>query len=358
MFFDNSCPLSSYFDITPLCPKGHVVLVRNELDEQLYVKKYLQCYSPEVYLQLRTHPVKNTPAIHGIYTDSEVPEASEPQLIIIEEYLPGLTLAEILEEEGVFSEKDTLDMAMQLCRILMELHGQKPSIIHRDIKPSNVMRSPDGTMKLLDFNAAKTENAAQSRDTVLLGTAGFAAPEQYGFSSSSPQTDIYAMGVLMNVMLTQSLPSEKLSGGKLKKIIQRCLELNPKDRYQHVRELYLALKRTSQVKAGWLPPGFRTLHPLKMITALAGYGFIFAVAFAHDSAEFESPLSCAMYQAGVPLVSFLIICFYSNYLNMRKWFPFMRSQHSSLRFIGYILNPVLIFWVVMILLVMLEQSIT
>lgn len=355
MLFDNSCPLTSYFDITTLCPKGHVVLVRNELDEQLYVKKYLQCYSPEVYLQLKAHPIKNTPVIYGIYEEPQDNETGQPQLTVIEEYLPGSTLAEILEEEGVFSEKETLDIAMQLCRILMELHAQKPSIIHRDIKPSNIMRTPQGIIKLLDFNAAKAENASQGRDTVLLGTAGFAAPEQYGFSSSSPQTDIYAVGVLMNVCLTQALPSEKAAAGKLKKVICKCLELNPRDRYQNVRELYLALKRISQVKAEWLPPGFRTLNPLKMIAGLAAYIFIFAVAFAHDVSEFKTPMAYLTYQIGIPVFGILTLCFLCNYLNMQKWFPFMRSPHKWLRAIGYIFNPILIFWVIIVLIVILEN---
>ena len=208
MLFDNQYPLSAYKEITPLCEKGHVVLVQNERDGNFYVKKHIPCYNPEIYPLLQKNPVKNTPAIYGIYEEDSAANEFETNLILIEEYIPGSTLAELLEERGTFSEKETIHIAMQVCRILMDLHAMKPSVIHRDIKPSNIMLSSDGTVKLLDFNAAKTENSNKNRDTVLLGTAGFAAPEQYGFFSSSPQTDIYSVGVLINILLNGKLPAE------------------------------------------------------------------------------------------------------------------------------------------------------
>lgn len=121
-----------------------------------------------------------------------------------------------MEEGHFFCEKETIDIAMQICKILMELHGMNPPIIHRDIKPANVMIMPEGVVKLLDFSVAKAENITKKRDTVLLGTSGFAAPEQYGFSASTPQTDIYVMGVLMNLMLTRKMPSEGDSRRKAK----------------------------------------------------------------------------------------------------------------------------------------------
>ena len=220
MSSENLYPLSVYQDMLPLCKDGHVVLVQNQTDEHLYVKKYLQCYNEEVYRQLRDNPVKNAPRIAGIYK-----EESEDILIIIEEYFMGFTIAELLEKKGVFSEKETIRIALELSRILQELQEQTPAIIHRDIKPSNVIITSKGEVKLIDFNAAKTENEEQNRDTILIGTAGYAAPEQYGFAASSSQTDIYAFGVLLNIMLTGKLPSETFAKGKLRKVICHCLEM-------------------------------------------------------------------------------------------------------------------------------------
>lgn len=288
------------------------------------------------------------PRIYGIYGAEPQEDLFGANKIIIEEYLHGTTIAERLEETGIFSEKETIELILQLCRILMDLHGCRPAIVHRDIKPSNVLISRDGTLKLLDFNAAKAENVMQSRDTVLIGTAGYAAPEQYGFSASSPQTDLYAVGVLMNVMLTGKLPTEKLAGGKLKSVIKCCLEVNPKDRYEDVKKLYAALKRISQVKSEWLLPGFRTMRIYKMLLAMAGYGFLLAIAFTTKFHSTESTAQKYLYRFSVLSVGFLLVCFFCDYLQIRRWFPFMRSSHKGLRILGYVLGPILIFWIIMI----------
>ena len=356
MFFDNQCTLSSYLEITPLCQKGPVMLVQNELDNQLYVKKQLQYYNPEVYQQLREHPVKHTPVIYGLYQVPSEKGSEVSELVVIEEYLPASTLAELLEEKGVFSQEETLEIVMQLCRILMELHSLKTPIIHRDIKPSNVMLLPDGTVKLLDFNAAKTETSFQNRDTVLIGTAGFAAPEQYGFSSSSPQTDIYAVGVLMNVCLTGQLPAAKTADGKLRNIIRCCLEVNPKDRYQTVRELYHALKRTRQVKCEWLLPGFRTLKLSHMLGMIPVYLFILAVAFTSHPSEFRNPVAFYTYRIGIIAIGLLVVFFYGDYLHMRKFFPFMRSRSKWLRVLGWILGPLLLFFGIVLIITLVENA--
>ena len=87
-----------------------------------------------------------------------------------------------------------------------------------------------GYISIFDFSAAKIRSADENRDTVLIGTAGFAAPEQYGFSASTSQTDLYALGVLMNTMLTGSLPGERQVKGHLRSIISRCLMMDPKRR--------------------------------------------------------------------------------------------------------------------------------
>ncbi len=331
MLLENQYPLSAYKDITPLCEEGHVVLVQNESDQKLYVKKQLQCYNLDVYLYLQKNPISNTPLIHEIYQNSGSPENSENSLIIIEEYLFGSTLAELLVENGCFSEKETIHIAMELCKVLMNLHKSEPAIIHRDIKPSNVLISPEKQIYLLDFNAAKQALTSIGPDTVLLGTAGYAAPEQYGFSASSPQTDIYAVGVLINTLLVGRLPTEKLADGKLRRVILHCLELNPKDRYRDVNELYYALKRARDVIAEWLPPGFRTMRLHKMILAVIGYGFILAVT---ASTELFSIL----------FMGFLTVVFYCDYLHLRKYFPFVESKHKTLRIIGYILAPIIIVW--------------
>ena len=130
---------------------------------------------------------------------------------------------------------------MAVCDILIALHSGDQPIIHSDIKPSNVMVTEDDRLYLIDLNAARIMTKEKSRDTRLLGTEGFAAPEQFGFGESTPLSDIFAVGNFMNVLLTGDTNADSLPQNKLKPVIQKCLELNPKDRYASALQLKKAL---------------------------------------------------------------------------------------------------------------------
>lgn len=331
--------LAKYREVAPLCDKEHVLLVQDKTDGQLYVKKHIRSYNPEIYDQLHRHPIANTPAILEVCKADALSHEGGTDIIVIEEYLSGVTLAEHMLENGVFSEKDTIRIGMALCRILMDLHGMKPAIIHRDIKPSNIMLMQDGSIRLLDFSASKPASVGTTRDTVLLGTAGFAAPEQYGFSSSTPQTDIYAVGVLLNTMLTGSLPWDKVASGRLAPILRRCLKLNPKDRYVSAKDLYRALKRAGHTVSEALLPGFRTMTPYKILLAIPCYVLLTVVSLCIDPAPNELPAEHNIARLSVFLLGFLPILFYCNYMNVQRWYPFMRSKKSSVRALGLILAP-------------------
>ena len=101
------------------------------------------------------------------------------------------------------------------------------------------MVSRAGEVKLIDFNISRVFNSMSDRDTTVLGTNGFAAPEQYGIAESDPRTDIYAVGILINVMLTGEHPAKKLCTGKWKNIVNRCTRINPDERYQRIENILL-----------------------------------------------------------------------------------------------------------------------
>ena len=105
--------------------------------------------------------------------------------------------------------------------------------IHRDITPSNVMLGNNDEVFLLDVNVAKKYVPDQLEDTKLLGTLYYAAPEQVGFGhgASTPKTDIYALGVLLNVLITGKLPKEEKAKGEVWVIVDRCIKLDPEERY-------------------------------------------------------------------------------------------------------------------------------
>ena len=120
----------------------------------------------------------------------------------------------------------------------MVLHGK--GIVHRDVKPENVIVSPSGRVVLVDFNASRIMKAS-GKDTVVLGTVGYASPEQMGVSKSDNRTDIYAAGVMLNVMLTGKHPSEKMAKGRAGKIVRKCTFVSPEERFQSAEKLKKAL---------------------------------------------------------------------------------------------------------------------
>ena len=154
------------------------------------------------------------------------------------------------------SDKVVADYAIQLCDILKKLHDINPPIIHRDIKPSNVILKNDGSLVLIDFNAAKKADQTKSRDTYLIGTPGYSAPEQYGFGSSYIPTDIYAMGNLMLALLTGDTDPAKLGKSWLRKVIFKCLNMDPKNRYQSADKLKKAIKHSK--------PSFKIPHSINI----------------------------------------------------------------------------------------------
>ncbi|MBR4904092.1 MAG: protein kinase [Selenomonadaceae bacterium] len=119
-----------------------------------------------------------------------------------------------------------------MCDGLKELHEQK--IIHRDIKPSNMILQGE-RIRLIDFDAARIFKEGKESDTKLLGTKGYAPPEQFGHGQTDNRSDIYSLGVTMKTLLGENCD------GRLKKILDKCTELDPKNRFQNVDELKLAL---------------------------------------------------------------------------------------------------------------------
>lgn len=157
--------------------------------------------------------------------------------IVLEEFIDGITVAEILET-GLYRYIGAKRVMSSVCKALGFLHGR--GIVHRDVKPENIIISRFGKAVLIDFNASRRINNA-TRDTVIMGTVGYASPEQLGVTQSDPRTDIYAVGVLLNVMLTGKHPCEQLAKRRPARIINKCTRINPDQRFQTVEELIEAL---------------------------------------------------------------------------------------------------------------------
>ena len=157
--------------------------------------------------------------------------------IVLEEYIDGITVAQVMEG-GRYRYHGAKKVMSGVCCALAVLHGR--GLVHRDVKPENVMIGSDGRVVLIDFNASRRVSDA-CKDTVIMGTVGYASPEQLGVTQSDARTDIYAAGVLLNVMLTGYHPSERIAQGKPGHIVRKCTAISPDDRYQTAEMLSKSL---------------------------------------------------------------------------------------------------------------------
>ena len=160
---------------------------------------------------------------------------ADDKTYVVEEYINGVNLQDELEQGRVFTEKQVLQIALLLCDVLFAIHGK--GVLHRDIKPGNIILQ-NGSAWLIDFGAAKTVSGDKTQDTRILGTPGFAPPEQYGFSTTDARSDIYALGKTM-----QALLGEKYNG-KLKGVIAKCTQFDPQKRIASAAELKKLLLQT------------------------------------------------------------------------------------------------------------------
>lgn len=152
------------------------------------------------------------------------------------------------------SETAVLPIALQLCDVLDYLHTRTPPIIYRDLKPSNVMIEPaSGLVKLIDFGIARFYKPGKQKDTKMLGTPGFAPPEQYGDGQTDARSDIFALGVTLHVLLTDYdveqtpwnyPPVTTLNpqvSQAMERVIAQATEMQVVMRYQRVAEMRDAL---------------------------------------------------------------------------------------------------------------------
>ena len=219
--------------------RGCVCLLRNRATGVRSIGRVF-AGSTEVYEKLQQIHCRSLPAIEYV-------KASDRYAIVVEEYIQGDTLDFLLESKPL-REEHAVRILQQVCRGLRCLHGF--GAVHRDIKPENIILRGDEAV-LIDFDASRICKPTHTADTQIMGTTGYAAPEQYGLAQTDARTDIYALGVLLNVMLTRQHPAAKLASGPLRQVIETCTATNVDQRYGSVDELLFALERKPKK---WLIP--------------------------------------------------------------------------------------------------------
>ncbi len=214
-------------------------------------RRYLR--EAEVVASLR-HPNIVTMFDIGILEDGR------PYLVM--EYVPGVTLSQLLRKAGPLPPERALPIFEQICAALAAAHSQ--GVIHRDVKPGNILvedrSSGFDLVKLADFGVAKQQGQSLTRKATLIGTPAYMAPELFRGAPASAATDIYALGVLMYRSLVgkspfkgmndiavvvqqinEPVPSFEEMGAELpapiERIVLRCLAKDPSARYAAVEDL-------------------------------------------------------------------------------------------------------------------------
>lgn len=371
--------LSFYRELAPLGDKENIYLVKHVENEQIYVRKVLDIYDADIYKLIQTAKVRNVPQIYECLE-------SDGRLYVIEEYIQGITLEKFIEQYGAVNENMACWICECLCRILEHFHDMPVPVIHRDIKPANVMLKGIFTdtdvniqsIYLIDFNTARHYDMMASRDTVLMGTRGFAAPEQYGFSQSDARTDIYALGVLINYMLTGRIVTEGVyqNDPRINQVIKRATDMSPDRRYQRVSDMALDLyyirtgteensvsinqknKKLSDSKPKgtadtsmrhevmrFLPPGFRRGNVEHMIIGALCYivllWFCFTVTVKDGkTGESITGNSLTAYRVVYFIMFFGLALLWGNYLNVWSHLPLLKSDRRIVRGLAVLLYTV------------------
>lgn len=393
--------LSFYKKIADLGGKENVFLVRHIETGQIYVEKVLDVFDKQIYDMLMRECF---PMIPKIYECLE----NDDKLYIIEEYIQGITLEDYIEKYGCLAPFQAEKVLLMLCNILDTLHNRINPIIHRDIKPTNIMlcgefehSSTISSIYLIDFNTARQFTKGTERDTVQMGTMGFAAPEQYGFGQSDTRTDIYALGVLANYMLCGKMLSEEIysKGDALSNVIARATKIDPEQRFQNVGEIAEALRQNkvgnepsynnpyskayNNATAGhggempasseqntevgteslkthnrrrFLPPGFREGKLSHMLVAILYYAISISISFTLEVNTNGKPATGTdLFANRIVFLIILLLCalFWGNYLNVWDKLPLMKRK--GLRIVGFVIYPLAIFLLLILILVIFEN---
>ena len=400
MTLEEESRLSFYRELTVLDEKKNIVLVQDIRNSELCVKKTLDIYSHDVYEQLASIRIEGVPAVKECVAD-------DGKLIVVEEYVQGRSLKQVLDEHGLLNAEQAYEIAVQLADVLVRLHQLEPAIVHRDIKPSNIIIEKNGHVNLIDFNAARHVNADKNEDTRMLGTVYFAAPEQFGFGQSDERTDIYGLGATINYIMTGDNPGAGIAECRFSDILKKCLMVDAKDRYQSAAELrgvldmlnynahtqdngkdrtafggdnvalivrvcenikfvFVNWYRKSQISKGdvnsswrkYLLPGFRSLNIISCIAALIWYAVIVMLTFGLTVSDSKTGTP----EAGGKLIIYKIAAFiimlvqtlwFGNYLDVRRKLPGMKKVNAISTILTFVYAFVILFLLVMFLIIIM-----
>lgn len=238
----------------------------NKIDSRVL----LNCLKAEVnLLKGLDHP--NLPNVYDIIEGDD-------HIYVIMDYIEGESLKKKIEREKVISPEEVIDYAIQLSSVLDYLHTRKGNpIIYRDMKPDNIMLTPEGRIKLIDFGISIKSDEESS--SLSFATNLYASPEQLLRKRTDGRTDIYSLGVTLYYLVTginkkvnPSLPpirtiNPSLPEG-LERIISKCIQENPEDRYESCEKLLYDLENIEKLTADYKKNVVKRIAPFLISTTL------------------------------------------------------------------------------------------
>lgn len=293
------------YRITAKIGEGGMGEVYRAMDTQLGREVAIKVLPPEIaddpkrrarfLREARAASVLNHPNVCTLY---EIGQAANGRPFLVMEYLQGQTLATALGNDPMGHEQ-IVELGIQVADALHAAH--QAGVIHRDIKPSNMHLDREGRLKVFDFGLAKqTESDSNPEATTaeatelgkVMGTPSYMSPEQARGEPLDPRSDLFSVGVVLYQLATNRLPfqgssfaetAEKILRAQpeaiarfnydlppeLERIIRKCLEKRPEDRYQSARELLIDLRRLNRASSNQLAPLPSPHRPWRRL-ALAG----------------------------------------------------------------------------------------
>ncbi|GBF79104.1 serine/threonine protein kinase [Aphanothece sacrum] len=174
---------------------------------------------------------------------------------LVEDYIPGVSLQDILDKKESLSEQKIQYIANEILSILIYLHGLNPPVLHRDIKPSNLILGEDGQIYLIDFGSVKVENSVSNITVTVVGTSGYTPLEQF-LGKAVPASDLYALGATLIHLVTGISPSDLQTQdwqirfddqvnikGYFKQWLKQLIDINLENRYQTAKQALQELYR-------------------------------------------------------------------------------------------------------------------
>lgn len=267
------------------------LLARRQGMERCILKKaspeqaHLLQAEAELLKSLTSHPELPVPEYMDFWNE-------EGFSCLLREYVPGRTLTDLIGQDGPLPPVSASALAEKLCRHVRLFHMQEPPIIHRDIKPDNIVITDTGNIRLVDFETARNYKTDQERDTICMGTRGYAAPEQFGFGQTDERSDIYAIGKVLFYLLTGECEDMDVSSisskgaAFLKRVILRCCAYDPEQRYQNVDQVISDLEK-------WQRPAFQLRFRLYALSGLLGLMSLALVVLGVQNHQLRQQLAAA-----------------------------------------------------------------